>query len=81
MRKQPDERGIWALKVKSLAETKANQKINAGRIASEALLDSIMFTVSAVCCYSGTNQSAVSNATHPASLSQAAPGRKEMQST
>lgn len=44
----PDEHGLQTLAVEALAEKKVNQEINAERIASEALLDSTLFVVSAI---------------------------------
>ena len=56
IRKQPDEHSSWTFEEEALAENKVNQKINAERIASEALLDPILFMISAVFYYSGTSQ-------------------------
>lgn len=51
IRKQPDEHGTWTFEEEALAENKVNQKINEERIASKALLDSILFKISAVFYY------------------------------
>lgn len=44
----PDEHDVWTLGVEALAEKKVSQKMNAERIASEALLASTLSVVSAV---------------------------------
>ena len=40
VKKQPGEHGIWISEVEAPAENEVNQKIQAERAASEALLDS-----------------------------------------